>query len=52
MWILDSNNKWESYVPSVFKVYVILHGFNGNIELLQKLFGKNNVETIFRFSRF
>ena len=47
MWILDSNNKWRNYESLVFKVYVILHGFNGNVELLQKLFGKDNVETIF-----
>ena len=47
MWILNSSNKWEKYNPSVFKVYVILHGFNGNLELLYNLYGKNNVETIF-----
>ena len=47
MWILNSNKEWKEYKSNNFKVYVILHGFNGNLELLHNLFGKENVESIF-----
>lgn len=47
MWILNSNKEWEEYNSKEFKVYVILHGFNGNLQLLENLFGKQNVESIF-----
>lgn len=47
MWILNSNKEWKEYKSNKFKVYVILHGFNGNLELLYNLFGEENVESIF-----
>jgi hypothetical protein len=47
MWISNLNKEWKEYKPKQFRVYVIMHGFNGNLQLLENLFGKENVESIF-----
>lgn len=35
MWIMESNGEWFEYVPKNNKIYVILHGFNGNTQILE-----------------